>query len=111
MHTDPQELAETYRGYSDTEIASLHAQIDSLTPEAREALAIEIDRRGLKNNALSKLFATEQRHEASFDRFEKTRRKKLAISLFLGSDPKLTIIALGGGIVLIMLAEVLRRFR
>lgn len=108
MYTDRQELADTYRGYSDEEIASLHAQVESLTLEARDALALEIERRGLKSAQLTNLYAAEQRREAHLDSIEKTRRKKLAIYLLLGRDPKLTLVMLGVAAVLIVLAVLLR---
>jgi hypothetical protein len=86
VQTSQQELLQTYRDFSDDEIASLHAQIDSLTNDARAALALEIQRRGMSNAQMSKLRASELRREAKFDRRQKEHRKRVAFH-FIGGEP------------------------
>jgi hypothetical protein len=88
-----QDFAETYCRFSDDEIATLHAQIGSLTDDARVALETEIRRRGLKQEQLSKLDAAERRHEAHCDRLEKIHRRRVASYILFRNDPKGTIMA------------------
>jgi hypothetical protein len=90
MQTSQQELSEAYRTFSDAEIASLHAQVDSLTEDARVALTSEIERRGIDSAKLSKLYTMHLRQEAKFDRRQKDHRKKV-VSYLLGGDPYWTI--------------------
>lgn len=54
-----QDFAETYREYSDDDLASLYGERDSLTEDARLALLSEVKRRGLSEESLSEL-RTEQ---------------------------------------------------
>ena len=93
MQTSQQDLSQTYRNLSDREIASLHAEIDSLTNDARAALVSEIQRRGISGAHLSKLYASELRQEAKFDQRQREHRKSVA-SYILRGDPKWTIITI-----------------
>jgi len=102
MQPVQQELSKTYAGMSEGELALLHAQINSLTDVARDALAVEVHRRGLSAAELSKLYHYQLRDKAKFDRRQKEHREQLAYILlagrlrwFLGGRPKLaTIISL-----------------
>ena len=93
MEIHQQDLSETYRNLSDTEIASLHAQIDTLTKDARAALTSEIQRRGMSDAHLSKLHASELRQEAKFDQRQSEHRKGVA-SILLRGDPFWTIVVI-----------------
>jgi len=85
MYVPLQKLLESYRTFSDTEVATLHAQTDSLTEDGRIALASEIKRRGLGNAQLSKLHASELRREAKFDQQQGEHRKWVASDLLQGN--------------------------
>lgn len=75
-----QNLTETYRSYSDDEIARLHGELDSLTEEARYALLAEIGRRGLKEQEIAKIQDEEARHAAEYDQEHRQETKdKLVI--------------------------------
>jgi hypothetical protein len=78
MQPTGQELSNAYRNVRDDEIASLYTQFDSLTETARNALTLEVQRRGLAGPQLQKMQANEARREEGFDRREKVRRKGLA---------------------------------
>jgi len=107
MHRVEEGFAETYRNYSDMEIALLHAQIGSLTDVARTALMVEIHRRNISSAQLSKLYSAELRHEAKFDRRQKMHRKKVLTYLLRG-DPKWTIITILALFGVALVAELLR---
>jgi len=85
MYVPLQKLLESYRTFSDTEIATLHAQTGSLTEDGRIALASEIKRRGLGNAQLSKLHASELRREVKFDQQQGEHRKWVASDLLQGN--------------------------
>lgn len=85
MHPTKEEFEETYRRLSEEDIAGLYAEANTLTDEAPSVLFAEMQRRGLRGAHLEKMHATEDRHEAQFDRLEKFRRKKLAL-WFSGLD-------------------------
>jgi hypothetical protein len=93
MRTSQQELSQSYRTFSDDEIVSLQAQIDSLTGDARLALASEIERRGMDSAKLSKLYTMHLRQEAKFDRRQREHRKWV-VSYLLQGDPYWTIAAI-----------------
>ena len=80
MHAAPVDFSEKYRALPDEEIASLFADIDSLTEQARSALLAEIQQRGLAASQLQKLHSVELRHEAQFDRLERLRRKRMVLT-------------------------------
>jgi hypothetical protein len=104
-HSDP---AETYRILPDEEIASLLADQDSLTPDARSALLAEIRQRGLTETQLQKMHSVELRHEAQFDRLESFRRRKLAWGR-LPSTPREWMFAILAFIALILISELMSR--
>jgi hypothetical protein len=106
MQTSQQELSQTYRNFSDTDIASLHAQIDTLTDDARSVLASEIQRRGMSDAQLSKLYASELRHEAKLDRRQKEHRKSVLSFLLMG-DPYWTLAAIVALIVVTALLSLI----
>jgi hypothetical protein len=91
MQNSPEKFSETYRNCSDSEIATLHAQMNSLTENARAALASEIERRGMNSAQLPKLYASELRKETKFDERQKEHRRIVA-SFLLRGDPKWTMI-------------------
>ena len=93
MQPDQQGLTKTYSGLPDVEIASLYAQIDTLSDVARTVLSAEIERRHLSSEQLSRLFSSQLRQEANFDRREKIRRKGVASYLLFRNDPKGTLAA------------------
>jgi hypothetical protein len=78
MQPTRQDFAETYRQLPDEDIAALNAERDTLTVQASEALAAEIERRAMSDAQLGKMHAWERRREAGFDRREKKRRKMVA---------------------------------
>ncbi len=88
MQQDEQELSRTYQSLPDGEIASLHAEIATLSEVAQRALRAEIERRRLSGEALSKLCAARLRQEANFDRRERIRRRGVASYLLFHNDPK-----------------------
>ena len=94
MHPVEEKFSETYRNCSDMEIASLHAQIDSLTDAASAALTVEIKRRNMSDAQLLKLYSSQLRREARFDRRQKEYRKKVLVYLLFRGDPKGWIIAI-----------------
>lgn len=63
-----EDFAQTYHGYSDDDLASLHGQIDSLTGEARLALLSELQRRSLGEKTLSSLRDERTKHAARVKR-------------------------------------------
>ncbi len=70
-----QDFARTYREYSDDHLATLQAQIGSLTDDARLALLAEIQRRGLSDKALAGLRSEQTEHTAGMKReWQETRR-------------------------------------
>jgi len=69
-------------------------QFDSLTETARNALTLEMQRRGLEGPQLQTMHAKEVRREEGFDRREKVRRKGLAFWLLFRGDPMGWVIAL-----------------
>lgn len=74
-----QDLAETYRTTSNDDLIRLHADISNLTPEAREALRTEIQRRGLTDNQVAER-EKQWKQEAEEDaRAEREKRKKRPI--------------------------------
>ena len=85
-------FAQTYRGYSDDEIAVLSSQIDELADSARTALLAEIRARNLSDEKLSELRKKQDRYAAKIDRRgEKHRRaiirrfvKRMAFGLTVG---------------------------
>jgi hypothetical protein len=79
MHPTKEEFEESYRHLSEEDISGLYAQNDTLTDDARSALAEEMQWRGLSGAQLTKMHAADVRHEAQFDRLERFRRKKLAV--------------------------------
>jgi len=87
MHGPEQEFAATYLNFSDVELGTLHAQLESLTGDARTALTAEIRRRGLSDAQLARLYSSELRHEAKFDQRQKEHRKFVS-SFFLRGSPK-----------------------
>ena len=91
LQIPPQELAEAYRNLSDDEIAALHAQIASLTADARAVLSSEIVRRGVNDADLTKLYAADLGKEAKFDQRQKDHRRTDVSHLSRG-DPKWVII-------------------
>ena len=93
MQTSQQELSQAYRNFSDAEIASLDTQVDSLTDDARTALASEIQRRGLSSAQLSRLYTMHLRQEAKFDRRQKEHRKWV-VSYLLRGDPYWTVVVI-----------------
>jgi hypothetical protein len=103
MQPDAQELSESYRKLSETEIASLHAEVATLTDVARRALLAEIQRRGLSDAHLSKLHFAELRHEAKFDRRQKQHRKSVTSYILFRGDAKgtITILLLALGVILV----------
>ena len=90
-----QDVSETYRSFSDQQIASLYAEIDSLTEVARPALLAEIERRSLSHAQLQSMHTAELRREANFDRRQAIHRKKV-LAYLLRNDPK--------GVLLVFLA-------
>ena len=110
MHRVEETFSETYRNYSDMEIASLHAQIDSLTDAAHAALTAEIERRNISSAELSKLYSWELRHEAKFDRRQKEHRKKV-LSYLLRGDSKWTIITILAALGVAFVAGLLSHHR
>jgi len=104
MQSAHSDFAETYRPLPDEEIASLLADQDSLTREARSALLAEIQQRGLTETHLHKLHSLELRHEAQFDRLESLRRKKLAWGR-LPRTPRDWMFAILAFIALILISE------
>ena len=109
MDADLQELSKNYYSLQDVEIASLWAQLNTLTDVAQIALKGEIERRRLSNGQLSKLYSSRLREESKFDRRERTRRKWVVSYLLFRNDPKGTLIALIVGLVLALLAMLYRR--
>ncbi len=107
MHRVEETFSETYRNYSDMEIASLHAQIDSLTDAAHAALTAEIERRNISSAELSKLYSSELRHEAKFDRRQREHRKRVLINLLFRGDPKGWIITILVALGVAFVAELL----
>lgn len=107
MQTNEKELVEAYRNSSEIEIATLYAQIDSLTDAARVALTREIERRGLSSAHLVKLNAAELRREAKFDRVQELHRKKVASYLLIRRDPKGFIVALAILLGLLLISALL----
>lgn len=79
-----EELAETYRGHSDEQIALLYGQLDSLTETARCALLSEVQTRGLSIETISALGAELADHAASVDREFREQRKAGASRAFTG---------------------------
>lgn len=76
------EFAETYREYSDDQIALLSGQIDSLTEAARCALLSEIGMRSLSSEKLSELRTLLAGHTASVEReFRDSRRARVSKAL------------------------------
>ena len=75
MQSTRQDFAETYRNISDDEIATLHAEVGSLTDEARAALQAEIQRRGISITKLHHLNTAVTQREAKFDRRQKQHEK------------------------------------
>jgi hypothetical protein len=63
-----EDFAQTYCGYSDDDLASLHGNIDTLTDEARLALLSEVQRRGLGDKVLSNLRDERTEHAARVKR-------------------------------------------
>jgi len=59
----------------------------------RAALTVEIERRRISSAQLLKLYSSELRREAKFDRRQKEHRKRV-VSYLLRGDPKWTIIAI-----------------
>ena len=110
MHRVEEKFSETYRNFSDVEIASLYAQIDSLTDAARAALTAEIQRRNISSAELSKLYSWELRHEAKFDRRQKEHRKKV-LSYLLRGDSKWTIITILAALGVAFVAGLLSHHR
>ena len=110
MHRVEEKFSETYRNLSDVEIASLYAQIDSLTDAARAALTAEIQRRNISSAQLSKLYALELRHEAKFARRQREHRKKV-LSYLLRGDSKWTIITILAALGVAFVAKLLSHHR
>lgn len=77
MQSARQDFAETYRNLSDDELASLHAQMSSLTHEARSALQEQIQKRGISTAKLRHLNTAERQREAKFDRLQKDHEKSV----------------------------------
>jgi hypothetical protein len=111
MHRVEEQFSESYRNFSEMEIASLHAQIDSLTDAARAALAAEIQRRGISSAQLLTLYSSELRREARFDRRQKEHRKKVLIYLLFRGDPKWTITTILVALGVALVAELLSHHR
>ena len=107
MQPTEQNLSGTYRRFSDDDIATLYAQLGSLTDDARAALEAEIKRRGLRPEQLSQLDAAERRHETNFDRLQKLHRKRVVTYLLFRNDPKGTMVVIGIGVVLLLIAWLL----
>jgi hypothetical protein len=107
MRPVEQELSDSYRNLSETDIASLHADAGSLSDTARVALTKEIQRRGMSDAHLLKLYSAELRHEANFDRTQQIHRKRVAafLSRNLIRDPKWTMAAILAFIVMALLYE------
>jgi hypothetical protein len=99
----PQELSDTYRNYSDAEIASLYAEMESLTDNARSTLSAEIQRRGMSTAQLAKMHAFELRREDIFDQREKIRRERLAFGR-LGDNPREVIVSILLFLVAVLIA-------
>jgi hypothetical protein len=70
-----QDFSETYRAASDDELARLHGQIDSLTEQARDSLRLEIARRKLSGDDLSRLREQLAEHAESVNQEWKESRK------------------------------------
>lgn len=77
MQSAQQDFAETYRNLSDEELASLHAQMGSLTHEARSALHEQIQKRGITTAKLRHLNTAERQREAKFDRLQKDHERRV----------------------------------
>ena len=111
MQTSQDQLAKTYQACSDDDLASLFAQIGSLTEAAHRALMAEIERRGLKDADLARMQARETRSEQNFDRQERIRRKGVISYLLFRNDPKGTIAVLVIAVVVLLLSVLFARHR
>jgi hypothetical protein len=63
-----EDIAETYRKYSNEDLAALHGEMDSLTEEARRTLLSEIQGRGLNDKALAGLRSERAERAAQVNR-------------------------------------------
>ena len=91
MRQSEEELEATYRQFSNSAIASLAAEPETLTDTARKVLAAEIQRRDMRNGELEKEHKRDLHREARFDQLERMRRKNLLLYLLTRNDPKGTI--------------------
>jgi hypothetical protein len=110
MKPTQQDLAATYRSLSDKDLASLCADIGSLTEEARTTLQSEMKLRKIGSAQLEKMHTSELRREAHFDRGESIRRKRTAMWLFFRNDPRWTVGAVIAFLILVAISELIAHF-
>lgn len=88
-------VAETYRKASDDELAAFHADSDSLTDEARDALHAEISRRGLSDEQIASTneARTHEREEQRQTQLEAKRKPTVRWLLILGQIASILVVA------------------
>jgi hypothetical protein len=100
-----EDYAETYRGFTDYEIAALDAEIETLTDHAREALEAEICKRGLTKENLAMLRGKTNRFAKRFDKRERIERNnEVRWFIFHGGTGSVKDWLIVIGVLLVLLA-------
>jgi cation transport ATPase len=88
-------VAETYRKASDDELAAFHADSDSLTDEARDALHAEINRRGLSDEQIASTneARTREREEQRQTQLKTKRKSSVPWLLIFGQIVSILVVA------------------
>jgi magnesium-transporting ATPase (P-type) len=76
-------VAETYRRASDDELAAFHADIGSLTDEARDALHTEISRRGLTDEQITSKNEAQKRDQEEQKQLQLEAKRKRPVRWLL----------------------------
>ena len=97
-----EDFAQTYRGFSDDDLAALHGEIDTLTTDARLALLSEIQRRSLSERNLSSLRDARAQHAAKIKMEWQESRSEDASRLVVRMAIRVAIVVAGVIIVAVI---------